>query len=44
VAGRLKDVIIRGGENLLPALIEGALARHLSGQHGRFQSDQARLS
>ena len=28
VTGRIKDVIIRGGENLSPALIEGALLSH----------------
>ena len=28
VTGRLKDLIVRGGENLSPRLIEGALARH----------------
>lgn len=28
ITGRIKDVIIRGGENLSPALIEGALAAH----------------
>jgi acyl-CoA synthetase (AMP-forming)/AMP-acid ligase II len=27
ITGRIKDVIIRGGENLSPALIEGVLAR-----------------
>ena len=28
IAGRLKDMIIRGGENLFPAEIEGVLFRH----------------
>lgn len=28
ITGRIKDVIIRGGENLSPQLIEGVLARH----------------
>jgi len=28
ITGRIKDVIIRGGENLSPALIEGALTAH----------------
>ena len=28
ITGRIKDVIIRGGENLSPALIEGALIAH----------------
>jgi len=28
ITGRIKDVIIRGGENLSPALIEGALVAH----------------
>jgi acyl-CoA synthetase (AMP-forming)/AMP-acid ligase II len=28
ITGRIKDVIIRGGENLSPALIEGALLSH----------------
>jgi acyl-CoA synthetase (AMP-forming)/AMP-acid ligase II len=28
ITGRIKDVIIRGGENLSPALIEGELATH----------------
>ncbi len=28
ITGRIKDVIIRGGENLSPALIEGVLATH----------------
>ncbi|WCE05077.1 class I adenylate-forming enzyme family protein [Pseudoxanthomonas sp. JBR18] len=28
ITGRIKDVIIRGGENLSPALIEGELSRH----------------
>jgi len=28
ITGRIKDVIIRGGENLSPALIEGALISH----------------
>ncbi len=28
ITGRLKDIIIRGGENLSPGLIESALAAH----------------
>jgi acyl-CoA synthetase (AMP-forming)/AMP-acid ligase II len=30
ITGRLKDIIIRGGENLSPGLIESALAAHAS--------------
>lgn len=30
ITGRIKDVIIRGGENISPALIEAELSRHPS--------------
>ncbi len=35
IVGRLKDMIIRGGENLFPAEIEEVLFRHPSGGRGR---------